>query len=305
MLILVAASIAANYYFSQLYVNGDQIYYRYFYEGIAEKGFAEGFLFYRSSLSSIEPVYYTITFGAAKFLEKDIYISLVNSILIILIYLYLNKNSARWWMYLLVFSNFYLMVLCFSAERLKFGAIFVMLYALYPKKWAWVHLVLAVLAHIQLLLLVLIQQFAHFFDNKEKHTHRGVLKIKKSTLASIALAAILTYVLREQLIYKLPFYLQNGSILDTIKPLAFSIVTYFSCKKEDRKSAISAQIPIIFACLILGSERLAMFSFLVMLYFFIKSNRFSSSGFICSAYFSITGMIFLYGIITKGTGFSI
>lgn len=297
-------SIIFNYYFSSLYVNGDQVFYRNFYNEIEKYNYVEGFVFYQGALSSIEPTYYTLTFFASRYIEKDLYIAIANTILTACIFIYLKRYKAKWWIYPLVFSNFYLMVLFFSAERLKFGAIFFFLYALSVNiKWKRINLTLGILSHIQIFIAALTIFTTNTF--KKKNQSAELFSVNKGTALGFIVALTLILALWNQLAYKIPFYIQNSGIENIIKPLLISLITYMSALKKDRKNALIAHTPIIVGCIVLGTERLVMFSFIIMFYYFIRLNKPSAPAIIVSTYFSITGFIFLIGILTRGTGFSI
>jgi len=63
------------------YMLGDQEIYRRFFEILPTLSFADGFIHYSQTLTSIEPGYYTISWIFSRFLEKDLFISILNAIL--------------------------------------------------------------------------------------------------------------------------------------------------------------------------------------------------------------------------------
>jgi hypothetical protein len=113
---------------SSYYVNGDQFHYRSVYDAVSSLSFVEGYLHYNVSLSSYEYVHYSLIWVFSRFLEKDVFIALSNSILAYLLLINLAKLRVFYLIsVILVLSNFYLFVLYFAAERLKYGMIFFLL----------------------------------------------------------------------------------------------------------------------------------------------------------------------------------
>lgn len=298
--LLVIPAFVFSYFVGIYYVNGDQSFYRPFYEDLSKYDFYEGFLLYQSSLGSIEPVYYVLTYFSSSFLSKDVYISTVNSLLMVLLYVYLRRVGARWWFYPFVFTNFYLMVLLFAAERLKFGAFFLLLYASGVLSNGMLFVPLAFFSHIQTLIFVPVRIFSSLGAKYESSIFNSWST--RILISFLLLCSI--FFLRDQILYKLPFYLENGGYSDIIKPLIFSSIGYVCAAPQEKRAANFAQIPVIFACFFFGSERLAMVSYIIMIHYFIRSRKFSILGFSTLVYFSVMGLLFVLGIFERGTGFA-
>jgi hypothetical protein len=106
---------------SPYYMLGDQEHYRRIFEILPTLSFVDGFIYYSKSVSSIEPGHYTISWIFSRFLEKDLFISILNAILAF----YSMQLLIRWRASIyvaasIVLTNFYFYVLFFAAERLKF-----------------------------------------------------------------------------------------------------------------------------------------------------------------------------------------
>ena len=111
------------------YTSGDQEHYIKAYDGVAGLSLVEGFSFYTDTLSSTEIVHYSLIslgnwFGA----EKNFLMAISNAILAYLSMRCFEKLKASVLVAVaIVVLNFYSIVLYFSAERLKFGYIFLLM----------------------------------------------------------------------------------------------------------------------------------------------------------------------------------
>ena len=114
-----------SYNLMPFYQGGDQEFYRDVYKYCFYDGYnhVQQFFCYSNTIGSVEPVYFYLTKIAHAFIEnKDIYITAINTlfayVLALVILRFYNTSWHRHLFLFLVFTNFYLIVLFFSAERL-------------------------------------------------------------------------------------------------------------------------------------------------------------------------------------------
>lgn len=122
------------------YVLGDQEHYRGLYRNcfFDSISFESQFYCYQQSIGSSEPVYFFLVKLVQPFLDKDLFISIANTLMIYLIARLTFREYAVVWhrnlFMFLVLSNYYIIVLMLAAERLKFAFIFLLLAAFFSKK---------------------------------------------------------------------------------------------------------------------------------------------------------------------------
>ena len=136
---------------------GDQLAYADAYQAVAGLQLFDAYDAYRRYLDSAEVVhFFVIWIGSNIGVDKNILMSSANALLAyVVLKLFREWKVADWVSATFVFSNFYLLVLYFTTERLKFSFIFVGLSLIYSKSIVSSSLLaaLAVLAHVQNIIL--------------------------------------------------------------------------------------------------------------------------------------------------------
>src|SRR4051794_9574640 len=74
-----------------LYVEGDQVSYRTVYERLESLNFFDGYIFYSSYLHTFEITHFLFSWLSSKFIYKDLFIALTNSLLTYITLLLLRK----------------------------------------------------------------------------------------------------------------------------------------------------------------------------------------------------------------------
>lgn len=134
-----------------LYRGGDQEHYDRFWRAMVWTHPSLWSRLQYAYLSSAEPLYRLII-GVGTYLNVDrlTYLSLWNAFFLSLIGYALIKNRSSIPFVIFVFTNFYILVLLSSAERLKFGYIFLLLaFCVENLRWKTVFSVLSGFAHTQ------------------------------------------------------------------------------------------------------------------------------------------------------------
>ena len=120
LIIIIPLFFFYSYILLSNYTLGDQINYITFYELALDASYKDIWPIAVSKLDSYEPIsIYTLWFGAQLGIDKNIYISIFNVILLSGIYLVLIKYNTPWYVIILVLTNFYVIVLM---EQTRFVA---------------------------------------------------------------------------------------------------------------------------------------------------------------------------------------
>lgn len=285
------------------YSGGDQIHYRFVYDAVSSLSFVEGYLYYNVSLSSYEYVHYSLIWVFSRFLEKDVFIALSNSILAYLLLINLAKLRVFYLIsVVLVLSNFYLFVLYFAAERLKFGMIFFLLsfYYIERVKLFYPLSLISVSSHAQFLILYS-GILSKFLKNRMLRLFKtGFMSKKISYLLVFMVVAVV--LLSEQIYQKFLAYYGGFDILVLWKILVFfALSLYYAPKKLD---TFFIFIPLVIAVGLFGGERINMFGYFVFMYFALQVNRGFNLGVILTTlYFSYKTYFFVQNIVLYGDGF--
>ena len=292
-----------TFYMYHIYVGQDLALYSFYYDNLTDN-FFESFIFYNQTLGSEEPVYFLITFAAKGYVSKELLMSFSNFLLayyLSRIVLSANVNLLVWF---LVVTNYYLWVLYLPAERLKFGAMFVLM-SLHFFKFRFVFYMLAVLSHIQSFISVFLifafrtKQYFRSFFRKPIYTFFGLSFI-------VVFLGGLLFVLKSQLSLKFSaYYSKDLDFNGTIKVLVFMFLSYISFRKNfDNLSLISVFIPLSALAFLLGGERIVIFAvcFFIALSVYFRRGK-NLSFLIVSLYFILKSIEFFYNTFTKGYAF--
>ena len=149
-----------------LYYEGDQIGYTNAYNDMRGTNITDGFFIYQNNITTIEPIHFGLTWFFANIgFDKNIIMSLANCLLSLLVVKIFQKFKTNNFIIIaIVLSNFYLYVLYFSAERLKFSFIFLSLAVINFKnrKLLILFLLLSIFTHLQNIIIISALLFAIF-----------------------------------------------------------------------------------------------------------------------------------------------
>lgn len=290
-----------------LYIDGDQLHYRDFYKYCFYDALtlSQQFFCYQNTLGSQEPGYFFISKLAYLYLEKDIFISISNTILTffmtLLILKYYQRNWQRLIFIILAITNYYFVVMLLSAERLKFSFIFLIIALLISGNKKIIPFGLAMLTHIQSILLIGPYYLAQVFDKKTNIWIRGLV-----ILGFILLSAALFIFLNDHIESKFTSYSsstdENGTgIIGVIKTSIFILLAGISVRKI---IPIICGMPLIVLSYFLGSERIGMLAFILYVFTVLYYKRkMDVLLFVIMLYFSFKSIGFISNVITYGTGY--
>jgi len=306
---LVAAPLmfAASFILLYFYTEGDQIHYWRFYYALQDARPIDVMALALAYVSSAEPLSaFTLWLGSIAGIDKNLYISFFNTLLIIGVILLLQREKAKWYIYFFILTNFYLIVLLTGAERLKFAYILFVYAALASGKIKYFILALSPLAHLQAIILIASLVSAEYIKSFINLLIK--LRIGKKQVISLALialaAAAIGLKLWEGVFAKAAVYIASDGGVFELKNLAILLLIGLVATR-DRFRIVAAMIPFLAAAFLVGGERVNMMAISVVMYLLLKEGRLSHPAMILlQIYFSIKSIFFIYNIFVYGDGFA-
>lgn len=288
------------------YIYGDQVHYIKIYNGLVGLDLYEGYYFYKTSIDSREPIYFFLAWLFSNFgVEKIYFVSIFNSILAYFSYRFLNKVGGHpFIVFLIVSLSYYSLVLFFSAERLKFGIIFLVMALIYSNKRYFFY-ILSLLAHTQTI--IIITSLVFLKASKELSNFFANFKINKKVLLSVIVAVPIAIglfiILQDHLLSKFNSYFSLRNISELLK-LGFLFVVSLIYAKS-RKEVFAIFLPLFFFAFIFGEDRINILGYFCFLYFSIHYRKGFNLGVLFTLlYFLYASFNFLLNIINLGDGFA-
>lgn len=290
-----------------LYTEGDQQFYKKFYEGCLDDYLIlnQQFLCYQSTVGSQEPIYFILAKLASIFLNKDVFISLSNAILTFLlikvILKYYQPDYSRFFFILLFLTNFYFLVILFSAERLKFSLFFVVLSFLFYGYKNLLFLFFSLFTHIQSVFLLASYFVFQVFNNENSFFKKTLL-----IFGFIFMFTCVFFILNTHFEAKfLAFY---GATAEEDKGFVGVLKTSFliilGCISVRKIAPFIFGLPIILSSFLLGPARLVMLAFILYLCTILYyKGKMDVALFIVMLYFSFKSIEFVSNILKYGSGF--
>ena len=314
--ILFCASLGIflfSLFFAPFYYAGDQIAYTNAYNSAFGQNLVDGLLVYASSVSTIEPIHYLIVWTASKLgLEKNFVMAIANSILAYLIIRVLLQWRVSVYVALaVIFTNFYVLVLYFTAERLKFGFIFLMLSLLYSRqrKLSVAFAITAVIAHSQQILIYASTLFSSVMASVSSSLKTGTFCLKKLLLLTttiILVALPVFYFMGEHITDKFQYYnadAQENSFFRLWKTSIFFLLTLQY--STARLKIISTFSILLLAAALIGPDRVNMIAYCFFMFYALQYKGGVNAGVaLTSFYFGLKSIYFILDILETGQGFS-
>lgn len=289
----------------QYYTEGDQRFYRAFYNLCLqdENTLLLKFNCYKETLGAQEPIYFFIAYIFSFFSSKIFFTSFTNALLIFFlvqaVFKYYEKVWHRHIFIIFLISNYYMLGLFFSTERLKIGFLFFIVAICLNNKKS-VLLITAILSHLQMLFIIT----PFVLSILLKSTVR--LWVKTTLIVSSSLSIILIFfLLKEQVFGKFNAYYQ-GAIESGSGPIGVIKTSFFiilACFSLRRFEPLIVGAPIIIMAYFIGSTRLGMMAFILYLCYVIKLNkRMDIAMIIALSYFSYKSIGFITNTLSSGDG---
>lgn len=288
---------------SPQYTGGDQIHYRRVYDEITFLGLKDAYEYYRSNLDSRELVHFIIVYFASPIMGKDLLMSVFNAGLAYsALKLCRTHGVSPIIAALIPLSNYYFFTMYFSAERLKFAMIFVILGINYINKQRlfFLYCVLAVLSHAQTIIIYASVLMQHIFNGLIYTLKNGKIPIYIIILPIVAIGILAVNI--EQISSKFISYYQDRSLMEINRSLIFLMLTLYVSK--NKINAIIIFIPILIATFLVGGDRVNMLSYFTFLYYALQYKRgVNAPNIILMLYFAGKTILFVDDIVNHGTGF--
>lgn len=286
------------------FYGGDQEHYQAFYDGVKLLSIKDAFSFYEEALGSSEPGYFLIIYFFAGFLEKNIFLSLINFMFSYLIFYWMVVRKVYFLIIITLLFNFYFLVLLFSAERLKVALFLFLMSFFFSGFFRYFLLCFSIFTHVQLLMVFASAQVKSFLYSI-KRLFIGYIAYEFIIIVMAFLLSVVTFVFLWEHIYN-KFMIYNeayGGFDSLFKPFVFMSLAMY-CAKSKWLEAFLASLPMVVASVLIGAERVVIFSYFVFMFYSLQNNRGCNvPTIVCALYFSFKGVIFVYNIVNSGDGF--
>lgn len=308
-----AAGFLISVWLLDLYRWGDQIPYSSFYNASANLSLLEAYRAQYHFLTSNEPAFTIVMWaGAVTGVPKIVWVSLYNTILVLLILKILRRHRANFLVMLLTFSNFYLFVLITGAERLKFAYIFMILSIVTETRWRMVYAILAPFAHVQTLIYYVSLLSSGLFGWLPRLGAQTRFSRRNMNLAFILLMVgsvflvLIAILAGGTIAQKVYFYAMNSganafSFVNFLLLFALGLIV---CRRRARFAGFL--LPLGVAIAIVGPDRVNMIAYTMFFYALLTDGRINHPlALLPMVYLSLKSIGFVGNVIAYGHGFPI
>jgi len=302
--ILIPITYILSNYLLFYYTEGDQLAYTKFYEALYGAKVEDVVYYSQIYVSGAEPLSaFIFWIGSNLNIEINTYISLLNVVFIVSFFLLLRKNDVKVPMIGLLLTNYYVVVLLTSAQRLKIAYIFTIIAMLFLGKIRLFFFACTPFAHLQSLILlgsVLLSRFEEFFNKSLRFIF--LTKSIGSIIGIVLAITIISLFLFEGIKNKVQIFASSGSVVDIVNILILILIVLFVSHKRSR--ILLALIPLIPIIVLIGAKRVNMIAFSLAFYYLMEEGRLSHPLiYLLMIYFSIKTIDFIEKIFTIGQGF--
>ena len=293
-----------TYQFSLYYVAGDQVGYNDAYRAVRGIGPLAAFELYQDFVSTLEFVHYSIVYiGSNLLIDKNVLFSLINGVFSVLIFRSLRGFNVSIFVSLfLIFTNYYVYVFYFAAERLKLALLF-LLFSAYLARGGLSRtlcLTAAIMSHVSVMLLVSGAALNRLLIILKgwRHCSNWVL-IEILMFLSLMCIFFSDYILWKMYQYADDHNFTLGSSVPLV--LLISASLYYS---RDKGGVVLEFIPAVIAFAVLGGSRVNMFAYMIFLKHGLQYKRGVNWGVaVTSAYFAAKSVSFVRNVLETGQGF--
>jgi hypothetical protein len=292
---------------SGFYTEADQANYHSAYSILPGMSWEAGQLAYQSRISGAEGVHYLVSLlGSTLEIDKNLLMSVCNGILAA----YSTRLFLAWGADIriaaaIVATNFYVLVLYFAAERLKFGFLLLVLALLSTGKPVrmFVFSFMSIWSHFSMFLLWLGVWLSGFFAKVEKgELHRSTWLKLALPVGLIAVALVFK---SNYLLWKLNTYIATREAFSFTSLVPVLILFGFSCFYAKRLiGPMLSFLPVMIGIAILGGSRLNMLGYFIFLYYGLRVNGGLNAGVLAThVYLAYKAFGLVSNIIVHGHGF--
>lgn len=298
---LVGIACGLAFILAQYYISGDPVIYQEYYRDVSTLGLDEGYFYYRNKTGGVEPIYFLLTWMVSRFCEKGLFDAILNGILVVLGLRYLNKSRVHRLLIPALLMNFYILVLFFSADRLKLGFIIYLWGVVLGGRRGFVLSATSVFAHLQMAVPVALYGIA-----KISHltSRRALFNLSVGAAVILATLVFLPVEVSESIKGKFDFYNRDvNAVVSSAKAMVFVILIFIYNYRQPRLSLVFSIIFVLLSILI-GSDRVIMIAYFAFLHFALRVNNGLNAGVIVTSfYFTAKAGLFVYNVLAFGTAF--
>jgi hypothetical protein len=301
--VVFIASFAFSLYILDIYTAGDQVFYKRMYYALADANIDRVLDIQRANTGSSDVLFGYLFWLGAQFFQKNIYISFFKATLCTQLFVFLKQNKTPYIIYPLFFTNFYLIVLLTSAERLKFSMVFLLFFLLIKNRSRYIFAIASPLTHSQNIIVYASALFKDYSNSLFNVFKTGRINLKQIfVLSTFSLSIIyITLSSLDTIVAKFSVY-QVFGINDMIPMLLLATAAIFVSKRK--MESFLALVPIIIGAYLLGGDRMNMIGFMIFAFLITKERRtFHPVFLIIMAYFSYKSVGYLDGTFRYGDGF--
>lgn len=288
------------------YTDGDQYHYRAIYDALSSADFLDVLEISRVYVNASDPLsFYILWVGSRLGVDKDIFISAANVVLLSCIFLLGRRYRVNYFIMLMLLSNFYIVVLMTGAERLKFAFIFIFLAMIVKwKYWKLMFLLSSVFSHLQSIILLAAGGAGYFAERISKNMKQGFLG--KSVVLGGFLVALVGFVvvivIFDSIEAKAVSYMGNAGIAELVQIALFFGAGLFFLKNKVQFTV--TMFPLLVAAFLLGGNRVNMIAVMLGVFlFWLEGKANHPFMYAIMLYFSIKGLLFIENIMRYGNGF--
>lgn len=307
-IMLSAFVFISTYIFSvwilRYYVGGDQRYYTALYDSLRNTPFYAISKTQYNYTGSREPLYGILMWFFAGLYEKDAVISAFNAILMSTIAYWLVSQKVNKLFLLLVFTNYYMLVLLTSAERLKFAYLFAALSVVLPPAWRFAAAACSLLNHFSVIIIFLSISLPERARLAIASLRTGGFKALTSIVFLVAILSsfFIFYMLsRASYTEKIEAY-QAYDVMEVASGALLAAVALF-VSKQRLHVLMLLTLPLI-ATFVFGGGRMNMITATVFVYTVVRESRTGHPlVLLLMAYLSFKSIGYIDSVLQYGTGF--
>lgn len=296
-----------SYVLISAYTAGDQTHYRLFYAALEGTDLSQVMILSKSYLGSVEPLPGALLWvGSNLGMEKDIFISFLNLILLLGVFFLCRKYRTSLVVLFLMLTNFYVIVLMTGAERLKIAYIIIIWAAVWGGKKGTILTGISPFAHLQNFILFPSLLLSKAFEPLKHIARNGTLKKRLLWHGGFVVVAfvIIVGLLSKEIFVKALMYLSKDiSLFEFVNLFILSVIAFVATKNRWRM--VLVLIPMYPAVFLLGGMRVNMIAVTLTIYFLMKEHALNHPAVLMLLfYFSIKSIPFVNRIFLYGNGFS-
>ena len=306
-ILLVPIFFAYAYLLISPYTEGDQYYYRLFYTELAETSAIDVIPLAIKKVASVEPISLYILWGGSNLgINKDIFISLLNVIMLLGLFLLCRKYDVGPIPLFLLLTNFYIIVLMTGAERLKIAYIIAIWAALSSGNKSRILFGASGLAHLQNVIMLPSLLLARYAESMRRLLKAGKFRLQFifAIIVLIVFASVFFGIFNDAIIRKVVSNMSHEARdVGLTNLIILTVVAIFATKNRWRMFLLI--LPMYPAVAILGGQRVNMIAVTLAIYLLITERALNHPFvLLLLLYFSFKSIPFIQNIILYGSGFA-